>query len=97
MISVHIEKVVYGGSGLGRLPDGRAVFVPFTAPGDDGAHRADGIADALYPRRQRERKRRHHLCNEWELHPELEHAPGKRPGASDQQEGRERVGIVSGR
>ncbi|MFW6367383.1 MAG: class I SAM-dependent RNA methyltransferase [bacterium] len=35
MTSVHIDKVVYGGSGLGRLPDGRAVFVPFTAPGDD--------------------------------------------------------------
>ncbi len=35
MTSVHIDKVVYGGSGLGRLPDGRAVFVPFTAPGDE--------------------------------------------------------------
>lgn len=32
-IEVRIEKVVYGGHGLGRL-DGQAVFVPFTAPGD---------------------------------------------------------------
>lgn len=34
-VKVCIEKVVYGGDGLGRLPDGRAVFVPFTAPGDE--------------------------------------------------------------
>ena len=31
---LRIEKVVPGGSGLGRLPDGRAVFVPFTLPGE---------------------------------------------------------------
>jgi len=30
---LKIEKVVYGGKGLGRW-NGRAVFVPFTAPGD---------------------------------------------------------------
>jgi len=28
-VIVKIEKLVYGGDGLGRLPDGRAVFVPF--------------------------------------------------------------------
>lgn len=28
-----IEKLVYGGNGMGRV-DGKAVFVPFTAPGD---------------------------------------------------------------
>lgn len=32
-IEIRIEKVVYGGHGLGRV-DGQAVFVPFTAPGD---------------------------------------------------------------
>ena len=30
---LKIEKLVYGGRGLGRV-NGRAVFVPFTAPGD---------------------------------------------------------------
>ena len=30
---LKIEKLVYGGRGLGKL-NGRAVFVPFTAPGD---------------------------------------------------------------
>ena len=32
---IHIEKCVYGGDGLGHLADGRAVFVPFTLPGED--------------------------------------------------------------
>jgi 23S rRNA (uracil1939-C5)-methyltransferase len=32
--SVKIEKMVYGGDGLGRLSDGRAVFVPFVLPGE---------------------------------------------------------------
>ncbi|MCM0081486.1 23S rRNA (uracil(1939)-C(5))-methyltransferase RlmD [Geomonas sp. Red32] len=32
-ISVAIEKLCYGGSGLGRV-EGKACFVPFTAPGD---------------------------------------------------------------
>ena len=31
---VTFEKLVYGGDCLGRLPDGRAVFVPFTLPGE---------------------------------------------------------------
>ena len=33
--TVRIEKSVYGGDGLGRLADGRAVFVPFTVPGEE--------------------------------------------------------------
>lgn len=32
--SLFIEKLTFGGSGLGRL-DGQACFVPFTAPGDE--------------------------------------------------------------
>jgi 23S rRNA (uracil1939-C5)-methyltransferase len=31
---VEITTLVYGGDGLGRLPDGRAVFVPFCLPGE---------------------------------------------------------------
>ncbi len=31
---VKFEKLVYGGEGLGRLADGRAVFVPFVLPGE---------------------------------------------------------------
>lgn len=31
---VRMEKMVYGGDCLGRLPDGRAVFVPFVLPGE---------------------------------------------------------------
>lgn len=33
-IEVGIKSLVYGGDGLGRLEDGRAVFVPFTLPGE---------------------------------------------------------------
>ena len=33
--SVTIEKLVYGGDGLGRLSDGRAVFVPFVLPDEE--------------------------------------------------------------
>lgn len=32
--SIQIEKLVVGGAGMGRLPDGRVVFIPDTAPGD---------------------------------------------------------------
>lgn len=32
---VRIEKLVHRGAGLGRLPDGRAVFVPYTCPGEE--------------------------------------------------------------
>ncbi len=31
---VRIEKLVYGGDGLARLPDGRTVFVPYVLPGE---------------------------------------------------------------
>jgi 23S rRNA (uracil1939-C5)-methyltransferase len=33
LITIEIEKIVYGGQGLGRA-DGKVVFVPFTAPED---------------------------------------------------------------
>ncbi len=34
LVKVKLEKMVYGGDCLGRLPDGRAVFVPFVVPGE---------------------------------------------------------------
>jgi len=34
-LRVAIERLVFQGAGLGRLPDGRVVFVPYTAPGDE--------------------------------------------------------------
>lgn len=34
LITVTMDKLVYGGDCLGRLPDGRAVFVPFVLPGE---------------------------------------------------------------
>lgn len=33
-LQVAIERLVFQGSGLGHLPDGRVIFVPYTAPGD---------------------------------------------------------------
>jgi 23S rRNA (uracil1939-C5)-methyltransferase len=33
-MKLHIEKIVYGGSGLARSGDGETVFVPFTLPGE---------------------------------------------------------------
>ena len=32
---VKLEKFIYGGEAMGRLPDGRAVFVPFGLPGEN--------------------------------------------------------------
>jgi 23S rRNA (uracil1939-C5)-methyltransferase len=32
--TITLEKLTYGGEALGRLPDGRAVFVPFALPGE---------------------------------------------------------------
>jgi 23S rRNA (uracil1939-C5)-methyltransferase len=32
--NVQLEKLTYGGDAIGRLPDGRAVFVPFGLPGE---------------------------------------------------------------
>jgi len=34
MYDVLLEKLTYGGEAMGRLPDGRAVFVPFGLPGE---------------------------------------------------------------
>jgi len=31
---IKLEKLTYGGEAMGRLPDGRAVFVPFGLPGE---------------------------------------------------------------
>lgn len=32
---ITLEKLTYGGEAMGRLPDGRAVFVPFGLPGEN--------------------------------------------------------------
>jgi 23S rRNA (uracil1939-C5)-methyltransferase len=34
LLTVKLEKLVYGGDGLGQLSEGRAVFVPFGLPGE---------------------------------------------------------------
>lgn len=34
-ISLHIDALTSGGAGIGRSPQGQAIFVPGTAPGDD--------------------------------------------------------------
>lgn len=34
IFEVQLEKLTYGGEAIGRLPDGRAVFVPFGLPGE---------------------------------------------------------------
>jgi 23S rRNA (uracil1939-C5)-methyltransferase len=31
---LKIDSLAYGGNGVGRLPEGKVVFVPLTAPGD---------------------------------------------------------------
>lgn len=33
-LETTVQTLIYGGEGLGRLPDGRAVFVPYTLPGE---------------------------------------------------------------
>jgi 23S rRNA (uracil1939-C5)-methyltransferase len=33
-LTIKLEKLTYGGDALGRLPDGRALFVPFALPGE---------------------------------------------------------------
>lgn len=35
LVRLTIERLVFQGSGLGRLPDGRVAFVPYAAPGDE--------------------------------------------------------------
>ena len=42
---VTIERLVFQGSGLGRLADGRVVFVPYTAPGDEAEIEVREIRD----------------------------------------------------
>jgi 23S rRNA (uracil1939-C5)-methyltransferase len=34
-VNLKIEKMIYGGDGLARLPDGKAVFLPFVLPGEE--------------------------------------------------------------
>lgn len=34
VFDILLEKLTYGGEAMGRLPDGRAVFVPFGLPGE---------------------------------------------------------------
>lgn len=34
-MNLTIEKLIYGGEGLARLPDGKAVFLPFVLPGEE--------------------------------------------------------------
>lgn len=34
IVEVELERLTYGGEAMGRLPDGRAVFVPFALPGE---------------------------------------------------------------
>ena len=34
LLTVNLDKLTYGGDALGRLSDGRAVFVPFALPGE---------------------------------------------------------------
>jgi 23S rRNA (uracil1939-C5)-methyltransferase len=39
---LRIEKAIYGGEGLARLPDGKAVLVPLTLPGEVVEARLNG-------------------------------------------------------
>jgi len=34
LFDINLEKLTYGGEAMGRLPDGRAIFVPFGLPGE---------------------------------------------------------------
>jgi 23S rRNA (uracil1939-C5)-methyltransferase len=35
IFTVKMDRLVYGGDAMGRLPDGKAVFVPYTLPGEE--------------------------------------------------------------
>ena len=48
---IQIQNLVYGGNGMGRLPDGRAVFVPFVLAGEKSTDPNYGSAPKLCPRR----------------------------------------------
>ena len=61
-IEVKIEKLVYGGDGMGRLPDSRVVFVPYCLPGevvraeireDKKNHVKAGLVEILKPSQDR--------------------------------------------
>lgn len=67
---VQLEKLTYGGSALGRLPDGRAVFVPFGLPGEEVSvrlveekrqHARAELVEVLKPSPQRIRPRCRHF------------------------------------
>ena len=34
-MNLTIEKLIYGGDGLARLPEGKTVFTPFVLPGEE--------------------------------------------------------------
>jgi 23S rRNA (uracil1939-C5)-methyltransferase len=67
---VQLEKLTYGGNALGRLPDGRVIFVPFGLPGEEVSvrlveekrqrARAD-LVEVLKPSPQRIRPRCRHF------------------------------------
>jgi 23S rRNA (uracil1939-C5)-methyltransferase len=52
---VRIESLAYGGDGVGRLPDGRVVFVPYVIPGelvrlrtvDDKPHHSTAVMEEV--------------------------------------------------
>jgi 23S rRNA (uracil1939-C5)-methyltransferase len=46
LVTLSIHDIAFGGDGVGRMPDGRAIFVPFTAIGD----RIQAKVTAVQPR-----------------------------------------------
>jgi len=44
-VRVTVERLVFQGDGLGRLPDGRVIFIPYTAPGDAVEARVTELRD----------------------------------------------------
>jgi len=67
---VTLEKLTYGGNALGRLPDGRALFVPFGLPGEEVSvrlveekrqHARADLVEVLKPSPQRIRPRCRHF------------------------------------
>ena len=69
ILEIELTSLVYGGDAFGRLPDGRAVFVPFALPGERVAVRLveerkryarAELVDVLRPSEQRELPRCQH-------------------------------------
>jgi 23S rRNA (uracil1939-C5)-methyltransferase len=67
---VRIESLAYGGDALGRLPDGRVVFVPYAIPGelvrlrveeDKPRHAIGALEEVLEPSAERVTPRCMHL------------------------------------